>query len=107
MHEDAGGKDSETDLPYDLKRGMVVLCVRDADVVFEAASENVELKQYLFVDVEKAAPAQALLASNTSVIPITRGLATEGDEGQQQRECGIVGRTAPPERREQLVDRGV
>ena len=47
-------------------------CVRNADVVFEAASENLELKQRLFVDVERAAPAHALLASNTSVIPITR-----------------------------------
>lgn len=47
-------------------------CVRNADVVFEAASENLELKQRLFVDIEEAAPAHALLASNTSVIPITR-----------------------------------
>ena len=46
--------------------------VRAADVVFEAGPENLEVKQRLFGDVERHAPAGALLASNTSVIPITR-----------------------------------
>ncbi|MBK5959608.1 3-hydroxyacyl-CoA dehydrogenase [Rhodoplanes elegans] len=45
--------------------------VRDADFVVEAASENLELKRKLFAEVEAAAPAGAVLASNTSVIPIT------------------------------------
>ncbi len=45
--------------------------VADADVVFEAALENLELKQKLFAEIEAAAPQDALLASNTSVIPIT------------------------------------
>lgn len=49
--------------------------VGDADVVFEAGPENLELKQRLFADIEAAAPAHALLASNTSVIPITRIMA--------------------------------
>ena len=47
-------------------------CVAGADVVFEAAPEQVALKQKVFADVERAAPATCLLASNTSVIPITR-----------------------------------
>jgi 3-hydroxybutyryl-CoA dehydrogenase len=38
--------------------------------VIEAAPENLELKQQIFADVQKAAPAQSILASNTSVIPI-------------------------------------
>ncbi|WP_207482388.1 3-hydroxyacyl-CoA dehydrogenase family protein [Arenibaculum pallidiluteum] len=46
--------------------------VRDADIVFEAVPENLELKQRIFAAVEDAAPPHALLASNTSVIPITR-----------------------------------
>jgi 3-hydroxybutyryl-CoA dehydrogenase len=46
--------------------------VREADVVFEAGPENLPIKQRLFMDVEQAAPSHALLASNTSVIPITR-----------------------------------
>ncbi|RAI42725.1 3-hydroxyacyl-CoA dehydrogenase family protein [Rhodoplanes roseus] len=45
--------------------------VRDADYVVEAAPENLELKRKLFADVEAAARPDAILASNTSVIPIT------------------------------------
>src|SRR3954451_8422626 len=45
--------------------------VRDADFVVEAALEDLPLKQKLFAAIEAAAPAAAILASNTSVIPIT------------------------------------
>jgi 3-hydroxybutyryl-CoA dehydrogenase len=44
--------------------------VADADVVIEAAPEKLELKQAIFAELERHAPRQALLASNTSVIPI-------------------------------------
>ena len=46
--------------------------VRDADVVFEAAPEKLELKQALFSEIEDHAPAAAILASNTSVIQISK-----------------------------------
>src|SRR5215475_6651000 len=46
-------------------------CVAGADLVIEAAPENLELKQQIFADVERAAPPAAILASNTSVIPIS------------------------------------
>jgi len=46
-------------------------CVAGADVVFEAGPENLAFKQKLFLQLELMAPAHALLASNTSVIPIT------------------------------------
>lgn len=46
--------------------------VEKADVVFEAAPEKLELKQKIFASVEDAAPADAILASNTSVIQITK-----------------------------------
>ena len=49
--------------------------VTDADLVIEAAPENLELKQRLFADIEAAAPAHAILASNTSVMPITAIMA--------------------------------
>jgi len=45
-------------------------CVTGADFVIEAAPEDLELKQGLFADIERAAPVGAILASNTSVIPI-------------------------------------
>jgi 3-hydroxybutyryl-CoA dehydrogenase len=45
--------------------------VRDADYVVEAVSENLELKQKLFAEIEAHVRPDTILASNTSVIPIT------------------------------------
>lgn len=44
----------------------------DADIVIEAALEQLPLKQAIFADLERVAPADAVLASNTSALPITR-----------------------------------
>jgi 3-hydroxyacyl-CoA dehydrogenase/enoyl-CoA hydratase/3-hydroxybutyryl-CoA epimerase len=41
-----------------------------ADVIIEAIFENLEAKKELFEDIEKAAKPDALLASNTSAIPL-------------------------------------
>ena len=46
--------------------------VKEADLVVEAATENIELKLKIFEDVDKFAPKQAILASNTSSISITK-----------------------------------
>ena len=46
--------------------------VKDADLVVEAATENIELKLKIFEDVDKFAPKQTILASNTSSISITK-----------------------------------
>jgi 3-hydroxybutyryl-CoA dehydrogenase len=43
-----------------------------ADFVTEAAPEKLELKRAIFADLVRHAPAGAILASNTSVIPIHR-----------------------------------
>ena len=51
----------------DLKKG-----VAQADLVVEAATENVELKLNIFKIIDEAAPAHAILASNTSSISITK-----------------------------------
>lgn len=45
--------------------------VSDASLVVEAATENVELKFRIFEDLDRLAPADAILASNTSSISIT------------------------------------
>jgi len=50
----------------DLKSG-----VSTADLVVEAATENLELKLKIFRDMDEFAPAHAILASNTSSISIT------------------------------------
>lgn len=51
----------------DLKAG-----VSTADLVIEAATENVDLKLNIFRQIDEAAPTQAILASNTSSISITK-----------------------------------
>ena len=45
--------------------------VRDADYVVEAISEDLPLKQKLFAEIESHVRPDTILASNTSVIPIT------------------------------------
>jgi 3-hydroxybutyryl-CoA dehydrogenase len=44
--------------------------VQKADMVIEAAPERLEIKQSLFSQLDELAPAHAILASNTSAIPI-------------------------------------
>lgn len=46
--------------------------VKDAELVVEAATENVELKLSIFKQLDEAAPAGCILATNTSSISITK-----------------------------------
>jgi 3-hydroxybutyryl-CoA dehydrogenase len=50
---------------------VVAEAVADADIVIEAAPEKIDLKLSLFREVEAAAPAHAVFASNTSALSIT------------------------------------
>jgi len=43
----------------------------DADFVFEAIIENLEVKRKLFAELDKLCPAHTILATNTSAIPVT------------------------------------
>ena len=45
--------------------------VANADLIVEAAPENLELKKAIFRDVDAYAPAHAIIASNTSSVSIT------------------------------------
>ncbi|HXC04164.1 MAG TPA: 3-hydroxybutyryl-CoA dehydrogenase [Bacteroidia bacterium] len=45
---------------------------RNADLVVEAATENVETKLNIFRELDKVCPSETILASNTSSISITR-----------------------------------
>ncbi len=51
----------------DLQKG-----VAHADLIVEAATENVDLKLKIFQQIDGAAPADAILATNTSSISITK-----------------------------------
>jgi 3-hydroxybutyryl-CoA dehydrogenase len=53
-----------------------------ADLVIEAATENPQLKLKIFAELDRRAPADALLASNTSSIPITRLAGATGRPDQ-------------------------
>ena len=46
--------------------------VKNAELVVEAATENIELKLKIFRQIDEAAPSTAILASNTSSISITK-----------------------------------
>jgi 3-hydroxybutyryl-CoA dehydrogenase len=63
----------------------LALAVRDADFVVEAALEDLPLKQKLFAEIEGYVRPDTILASNTSVIPITRIM---GELKQRERALG-------------------
>jgi len=46
--------------------------VKNCDLIVEAATENVDLKLKIFKELDKEAPKNAILASNTSSISITK-----------------------------------
>lgn len=50
----------------------------DRELVIEAATENEELKLGLFAELDRIIPAEAILASNTSSIPISKLAMTTG-----------------------------
>ena len=52
--------------------GDLAQAVRDADYVVEAVAEDLALKQRLFAEIEAHVRPDTILASNTSVIPITQ-----------------------------------
>lgn len=46
--------------------------VQEADLVIEAATENLDLKLKIFKEMDEAAPANCILATNTSSISVTK-----------------------------------
>lgn len=56
--------------------------VKQADLVVEAATENVDLKLRIFKEIDESAPSEAILASNTSSISITQiaAVTNRGDK---------------------------
>jgi 3-hydroxybutyryl-CoA dehydrogenase len=69
------GKAAAADTAAMLKRLAVTTSLEEAlagtDMVIEAAPERIELKLQLFQQIERLAPASAVIASNTSALSIT------------------------------------
>jgi 3-hydroxybutyryl-CoA dehydrogenase len=59
---------------------------RDADLVIEAVPERIDLKTEIFQELDRHAPAGALLASNTSSLSISR---IAGATGTPERVVGL------------------
>ena len=64
----------------------LVAAVEKADLVVEAVPERLDLKRAVFADVARSAPRDAILATNTSSIPI-----------------GAIAEALPPQERARLV----
>ena len=50
----------------------IISGTKEADLVIEAATENIDLKLKIFKEIDEAAPENCILASNTSSISITK-----------------------------------
>ena len=48
-----------------------MMAVQNADIVIEAITEDLHIKQELFADLDEAAPKKTIFASNTSSLPIS------------------------------------
>jgi 3-hydroxybutyryl-CoA dehydrogenase len=60
--------------------------LKDCDLVIEAVSENLELKKKIFAALDKACPAQTVLATNTSCLSVIDLAAATG---RQDKVVGI------------------
>jgi 3-hydroxybutyryl-CoA dehydrogenase len=56
--------------------------VSDADIVVEAVPEDVDLKRQTFEEIEQSAPEDAIIASNTSSLPVTEIVSALSDPGR-------------------------
>ncbi|HDR4724986.1 3-hydroxybutyryl-CoA dehydrogenase [Bacillus cereus group sp. Sample62] len=68
------GRMKEEEKEATLNRLTVTLdldCVKEADLVIEAAVEKMDIKKKIFANLDEIAPDHAILATNTSSLPIT------------------------------------
>jgi 3-hydroxybutyryl-CoA dehydrogenase len=76
------GRVSQEDAEAGLLRLRTAAEPADADLLIEAATENVDLKLKIFRTLDEVASEGAILASNTSSIPITRLAAATSRPGR-------------------------
>ena len=61
----------KTDILARITKSLAMEDAKNADIIIEAAVENMEIKQSIFKQLDIIAPAHAILATNTSSLPIT------------------------------------
>lgn len=64
-------EDEKTAILGRIKMSLDLKDASDVDMIIEAAVENMEVKQSIFKQLDAIAPAHAILATNTSSLPIT------------------------------------
>ncbi|MDA1610517.1 3-hydroxybutyryl-CoA dehydrogenase [Bacillus cereus] len=68
------GRMKEEEKEATLNRLTVTLdldCVKEADLIIEAAVEKMDIKKKIFANLDEIAPEHSILATNTSSLPIT------------------------------------
>ncbi|MES9730626.1 3-hydroxybutyryl-CoA dehydrogenase [Bacillus sp. AP50] len=68
------GRMKEEEKEATLNRLTVTLdldCVKEADLIIEAAVEKMDIKKKIFANLDEISPEHAILATNTSSLPIT------------------------------------
>jgi 3-hydroxybutyryl-CoA dehydrogenase len=64
-------EDAKTAVLSRITKSLDLQDASDVDIVIEAAVENMDIKRSIFAKLDGIAPAHAILASNTSSLPIT------------------------------------
>lgn len=78
LHEKEKIDDAQRDAALGIETALDMNPAQKADLVIEAATENPDLKLKIFAELDKLAPKDAILATNTSSIPLTKiGAATK------------------------------
>ena len=64
-------EEEKTEVLSRITKSLDLQDAKNADIVIEAAVENMEVKRSIFAKLDEIAPEHAILASNTSSLPIT------------------------------------
>ncbi|AZB40940.1 3-hydroxybutyryl-CoA dehydrogenase [Bacillus sp. FJAT-42376] len=65
-----------------IERSTTISSAGEADLIIEAAIENMEIKKQIFAQLDEIAPQSAILATNTSSLPITEIAAATNRPGK-------------------------
>ena len=64
-------EEEKSDVLARITKSLTIEDAKNADIIIEAAVENMDIKQSIFKQLDEIAPKHAILATNTSSLPIT------------------------------------